>query len=106
MQAGRVVGEGDLVAGIPNLHVAAVSVGGGEEKSRCFRRVPLEHAADRVEIGRGQGRNASAAQVFESMLKRGRVDLTVYTWRGDDKSAGQRAAKAGSDSELVGKGAA
>ena len=106
VQAGRVVGEGDLVAGIPNLHVAAVSVGGGEEKSRCFGRVPLEHAADRVEIGRGQGWQASTVQVFESMPKCGRVDLTVYSWRGDDELAGQFAAETCGEGELVRKGAA
>ena len=38
VQAGRVLGEGDEIAGIPNLHVAAVSVGGGEEKSEASER--------------------------------------------------------------------
>ena len=82
MLAGRVLGEGNEIAGIPNLHVAAVSVGGGEEKSGGFGGVPLKHMADRVEIGRGQGRQALAVQVLEPMSKRGRVDFIVYPWHG------------------------
>ena len=45
-------------------------------------------------------------QVFESMSKRGRVDLAVYPWRGDDESAWQSAAETCGDGELVRKGAA
>jgi hypothetical protein len=33
------------------------------------------------------------------------VDLTVYSWRGDDESAGQSAAKTCGDGELIRKGA-
>ena len=88
MQAGGVVGEGDVIAGIPNLHVAAVSVGGGEEESGGFGGVPLKHMADRIEIGRGQGRQALAVQVFEPASKGGRVDLAVYAGCGDDESSG------------------
>ena len=55
VQAGGVVGEGDLVAGVPDLDVAAVSVGGSEEESGGLGRVPLEHASDGVEVGRRSG---------------------------------------------------
>ena len=54
--------------------------------------MPLKHMADRVEIGCGQGRQALAVQVLEPMSKCGRVDFTVYPWRGDDESAWQSAA--------------
>ena len=48
----------------------------------------MRSTADRVEIGRGQGRQALAVQVFETASKGGRVDFAVHSRRGDDESSG------------------
>ena len=71
---------GALVGGLLGLVVDLVEVGNSSASSAVASRAAT--------IGRGQGRQALATQVFESMPKCRGVDLTVYPWRGDDELAG------------------